>query len=160
VNIFIDHFQVVTTNNYNTTGDFHTTNHSTLSLFQPVFANLSLATASNSGDFSASSAHVVTVRRIPRNWTLTPIVFKITPRHVPRRKHSASIVIEMFKVQLHSNGRGAGNIENTVLLLSRECMLRALPSNGRSLTSYCSVTDLYAIICTRVISFKPRVLYS
>jgi hypothetical protein len=31
-NRFIDHLQVVTTNNYNTIADFHTTNHSTLSL--------------------------------------------------------------------------------------------------------------------------------
>jgi hypothetical protein len=29
---FIDHLQVVTTNNYNSITDFHTTNHSTLSL--------------------------------------------------------------------------------------------------------------------------------
>jgi hypothetical protein len=29
---FIDHLQVITTNNYNTIADFHTTNHSTLSL--------------------------------------------------------------------------------------------------------------------------------
>jgi hypothetical protein len=32
VNRFIDHLQVVTTNNYNTIADFHTTNYSTLSL--------------------------------------------------------------------------------------------------------------------------------
>jgi hypothetical protein len=31
VNRFIDHLRVVTTNNYNTIADFHTTNHSTLS---------------------------------------------------------------------------------------------------------------------------------
>jgi hypothetical protein len=35
-----------------------------------VFNSRSLATSSNSGDFSASRAHVVTVRRISRNWTL------------------------------------------------------------------------------------------
>jgi hypothetical protein len=29
---FIDHLQVVTTNNYNISADFHVTNHSTLSL--------------------------------------------------------------------------------------------------------------------------------
>jgi hypothetical protein len=41
VNRFIDHSQVVTTNNYNNIADFHTTNHSTLSLlslFPLVFA--------------------------------------------------------------------------------------------------------------------------
>jgi hypothetical protein len=32
VNKFIDHLQVVTTNNYYTIADFDTTNHSTLSL--------------------------------------------------------------------------------------------------------------------------------
>jgi hypothetical protein len=32
VNRFIDHTQVVTTNDYYTTADLHTTNHSTLSL--------------------------------------------------------------------------------------------------------------------------------
>jgi hypothetical protein len=31
-NIFIIHLQVVTTNNYKTIAEFHTTNHSTLSL--------------------------------------------------------------------------------------------------------------------------------
>jgi hypothetical protein len=35
-----------------------------------VFNSRSLTTASNSGDSSASRAHVVTVRRISRNWTL------------------------------------------------------------------------------------------
>jgi hypothetical protein len=33
VNRFIDHLHVVITNNYQTTADFHTTNHTTLSLF-------------------------------------------------------------------------------------------------------------------------------
>jgi hypothetical protein len=32
VNRFIDHLQVLTTNNCNTIADFHTTNHSTLSV--------------------------------------------------------------------------------------------------------------------------------
>jgi hypothetical protein len=33
---FIDHLQVIATNNYYTTADFHTTNHSTLSLLSPL----------------------------------------------------------------------------------------------------------------------------
>jgi hypothetical protein len=43
-----------------------------LSLFPAcyVFNSRSLATASNSGDFSASRAHIVTVRWISHNWTL------------------------------------------------------------------------------------------
>jgi hypothetical protein len=41
----------------------------------------------------------------------------------------------------HSNGRGAGHMENTVLLL-----LRALPSNGQCLQSHRLRTGLYATI--------------
>jgi hypothetical protein len=47
---------------------------------------------------------------------------------------------------LHSNGRGADHIENTVLILSPACMLRALPNNGRCLKSRCFATGLYATI--------------
>jgi hypothetical protein len=91
-----------------------------LSLFQPaVFTSRSLAKASNSGDSSASRAHVVTIRRISRNWTVAPIVFKVTPRHGPRRKHSHSIVVDVFTAPLYSNGRGADHIENTFYF----CML-------------------------------------
>jgi hypothetical protein len=38
--------------------------------------------------------------------------------------------VEVFTAPLRSNGRGADRIEKIVLLLSRACMLRALPSNG------------------------------
>jgi hypothetical protein len=87
-----------------------------LSLLQAccVFNSRSLATASNSGDSSASRAHVVTVRRISRNWTLiftskllhfiplhstellNLIFLKITPRRGPQRKHRSSIVAGVF----------------------------------------------------------------
>jgi hypothetical protein len=53
VNRFIDHFQVVTTNNYNTIADFHTTNHSTLKSSQSTFTRLYLVTALHSGYSSA-----------------------------------------------------------------------------------------------------------
>jgi hypothetical protein len=36
----------------------------------------------------------------------------------------------VFTAPLHSKVRGADHIENTVLLLSRACMLRALPNNA------------------------------
>jgi hypothetical protein len=39
VNRFIDHIQAVTTNNYYTIADFHTTNHSTLSLLNLLRKN-------------------------------------------------------------------------------------------------------------------------
>jgi hypothetical protein len=51
----------------------HRSPQHTLSSFPAcyVFNNRSLATASNSGDFSAFRTHGVSVRRISRNWTLT-----------------------------------------------------------------------------------------
>jgi hypothetical protein len=48
VNRFIDHLEVVTTNNYNTIADFHTTNHSSLSILS-IFTGLYLVTALNNG---------------------------------------------------------------------------------------------------------------
>jgi hypothetical protein len=60
-----------------------------------VFNSHSLASTPNSGDYSVSCTHVITVRRISRNWNVPPIVFKIIYRHVPRRKHSPFIVIEV-----------------------------------------------------------------
>jgi hypothetical protein len=40
----------------------------------------------------------------------------------------------VFTALLHSSGRGSDYIENTVLLLLRACILRALPSNACSLS--------------------------
>jgi hypothetical protein len=48
VNRFIDHLLVVTTSNYNSIADFHTTNHCTLSS-QSAFTSHCLVTALNSG---------------------------------------------------------------------------------------------------------------
>jgi hypothetical protein len=85
-----------------------------------VFNSRSLAMASNSGDFSASSAHVVTVRWIshycqltivisllsvpcrallncqPSTEVVNLIVFKITPQCGPHWKHHSSIVAHVF----------------------------------------------------------------
>jgi hypothetical protein len=52
VNRFIDHLQVVTTSNYNTIADFHTTNHSPLPS-QSAFTSRYLITALNNGYSSA-----------------------------------------------------------------------------------------------------------
>jgi hypothetical protein len=43
---FTDHVQVITTNNYNTVADFHTTNHSTLNLLS-LLALVFVATLNN-----------------------------------------------------------------------------------------------------------------
>jgi hypothetical protein len=67
------------------------------------------------------------------NCTVAPVGFNIIPWYGQRRKDSPSIVVEMFTAPLHSNGHGADHVENTVLLLSRACMLRELPNNGRCL---------------------------
>jgi hypothetical protein len=80
------------------------------------------------------------------NWNVAPIVFKITPRQEPRRKHSFCCWRGVFTAPLHSNFYGKDHRENTVLLLLLPYMLRALPSNGSCLQSHCLATGLYATI--------------
>jgi hypothetical protein len=74
VNGFIDHLYtpIATTSNYSAIYTIHTSPQHPLSLFPAcyVFNSRSLATVSNSGDSWAFRAHVVTLRRISRNWTL------------------------------------------------------------------------------------------
>jgi hypothetical protein len=79
VSRFIDHLQVMTTNNCNTIADFHTTNHSTLSLLNLlslVFTWSQLSTMAvplqcflvlnlSNGDFSASIACWLTLTAEP-----------------------------------------------------------------------------------------------
>jgi hypothetical protein len=55
----------------------------------------------------------------------------------------------VFTAPLHSNGRCADHIENTVLLL-RSCILRALHSNDRYLQSHSLATSIYTKILSRV----------
>jgi hypothetical protein len=67
----------------------------TLSLFQPaVFTSRSLATASNSGNSSASRAQVLSSQPPVQNSTqlIAPTVLVIIYRHGPHRKHRSSIV--------------------------------------------------------------------
>jgi hypothetical protein len=52
----------------------------------------------------------------------------------------------VFTAPLHSNYRGADYIENTVLLLLRTCMLRALRINDRCLPSQWFAAGLYATV--------------
>jgi hypothetical protein len=63
-----------TTSYYNALANLHTlqinTTHAMSFSVNCVVNSRSLATASNSGGFSASRAHVLTFRRIFRNWTL------------------------------------------------------------------------------------------
>jgi hypothetical protein len=56
---------------------------------------------------------------------------------------------DVFTAPLHGIDRGSDKIENTVLLLSRACMLRALPCNGRCLPSHCLAAGLYATFVNR-----------
>jgi hypothetical protein len=130
-----------------------------------VFTSRSLRTASNSGDSSASRAHVATVRRISCNWTLVDcqpsysaissqpslqsstqlptfnrtdnlIVFKITPRRGPHRKHSSSIVASVsFFRSIFTEPLLINGLLNPVVLLLRACIMWALPTNGHCLHS-------------------------
>jgi hypothetical protein len=113
VNTFIDHLHVVTTNNYKATIDFHTTNHSTLSLLSllslslpgkssqqwlflcNVFTRRFLVTNFDNGDSSASVVHWITFYALTFIRTVVPIV-KITPQHGPCRKHSPSTVVQAY----------------------------------------------------------------
>jgi hypothetical protein len=60
----------------------------------------------------------------------------------------------VFTTSLHSNGGGADHIDNIALLLSRACMLRASPSNGRCLSHHCSATGLHATLCKGAITLQ------
>jgi hypothetical protein len=59
---FTDHLQAVTTNNYNTVADFHTTNHSTLNLLSVL--SLVFVTPLNIGYSSAMFS-------LPDSWQWT-----------------------------------------------------------------------------------------
>jgi hypothetical protein len=70
-----------------------------LSIFQACYVVISrsLATAANSGNSSASRAHIrysqPPVRKSNLNWQLiSPIVLIVISRHKPHRKHRSSIV--------------------------------------------------------------------
>jgi hypothetical protein len=121
MNRFIDHLQVVTTSNYNTIADFHTTNHSTLSLLSllpqylpgnsspqwlflcSVFTRRFLVTNLSNGDSSASFARRLTLHIWTLNCTVAPNV-KIISRHRPCRKHSHYFWQGVFTAPLLSNG--------------------------------------------------------
>jgi hypothetical protein len=47
-------------------------------------------------------------------------------------------------------------LHNTIVLLLRACMLRALPSNGRFLQSHRLPTGLYAVILMELTSRVPK----
>jgi hypothetical protein len=115
VNKFIDHSQVVTTNNCNRIADFNTTNHSTLSLLgvfplvaalHSVFARCFLARNFTNGDSSASVARWLTLH----SWTLNSILLPaleldslITTFHGPHGKHSLYCRKSLFTALLPSN---------------------------------------------------------
>jgi hypothetical protein len=92
-----------TTSNYSATADLHNS-QITAAHAKPFPAccviSRSLTTASNSGDCSASDPQVLSSQ--PPVWNsalkglncVTPDVFKKSPRHAPRRKHSPSVVVK------------------------------------------------------------------
>jgi hypothetical protein len=64
-----------------------------------IVTSCSLAAASNSGDLSTSRTQVLSSQPPVQNWItakeVTPVVFKVTPRHRPHRKCSSSVVVKM-----------------------------------------------------------------
>jgi hypothetical protein len=117
VNGYTEHLytRLEITSNYNAPANLHTLQF-TVANIKPsqacsVFTNRSLAKASNSGDFSSSRAHVVTVRQISRNSQLYSTQLSIAPLIIPRhelhRKHPVSIVTDQLlhiKTLQPSNG--------------------------------------------------------
>jgi hypothetical protein len=109
---FIDNLYTAlgTTNNYSAVTNLYTVQINTApAKLLPAYCvsnSLSLATACNRGDSLASRAYVVSVRRISRNWIVTPVVFKITPRHGPHRKQPISCCRGVFTAPLVNKGGG------------------------------------------------------
>jgi hypothetical protein len=110
-----------------------------------------------------------------------PIV-KITPRHGPRREHSLSIVEKAclplrciatvavrtiwktplfyccercFRGKVFTEPLLRNGLHNTIVLLLRACMLRALHSNGRCLQSHRLIRGLYATILSSHLCLRP-----
>jgi hypothetical protein len=87
-----------TTTNYRTGANLHSLQITTCQVFSAfcVSSSRSLATTSNSRDSSASRAHVVTVRRISRNWThsagLGPSLYNLGVTLTENTSSSPSIV--------------------------------------------------------------------
>jgi hypothetical protein len=103
-----------------------------LSLFQPaVFTSRSLATASNSGDFLASSSQVLSSQ--------PPVQNCLTTDFVPCLQHLSTDQVETLRFQqslyccVHIRCRGNGFTE-------------LLPRNGRCLESHRLATCLYATV--------------
>jgi hypothetical protein len=163
LNRFIDHLQVVTTNNYNTIADFHATNHSALfSMY--VFPSRYLVTDLNSGYSSAlfslnvSWYRILTMEILQLPWSRCCPLLN-TPQLNSQLNYSASCLQDnssartmqktqplyccrgVFTKLLNNIGRGADHIEITFLLL-RAYILLALPSNARCLQSHCLATVL------------------
>jgi hypothetical protein len=176
VNILIDHLQIVTTNNYNTIADFHITNYSTLSS-QSAFTSRYLVKTLNDGYSSAVFSIDVSWQRI---WTMNilqlPRARRICPANIPQMNCSVNCLqgnssarttqkirplyfcIGVFIEQLHSKSRNVNYIEIIALLLLRECIFRALPSNGRCLPSHCLATYICATIFWNATCFIVSVL--
>jgi hypothetical protein len=132
------HTRLGTTSNYSATANLHNSQITTAPA-KPfpaccVFTSSSLATASNSGDSSASRSQVLSSFSYQ---LICPLL--ITSLHGPHRKHRSSIVAFVSVAAgtcLPSRcpeTAAARTTENNVFILLRAYMLRALPSNGRCL---------------------------
>jgi hypothetical protein len=120
---FIDHLQVVTTNNYNITADFHTlqlTSAHAESFYSVVFTSRSLVAASNSGDSSSASTKP-SLHKLPYNWLTSNLSLAYNISAWNNRKHSSPIVAPivsmgtcLFAKALLGNGRVYLPIKNVL----------------------------------------------
>jgi hypothetical protein len=93
----------------------------TLNILQPVFIRRSLVTVSNSGNptalalkFSLNGGSLPTdsfLHRLPyRTDLVAPIVFLITPRHGPRRKHAVHSLMLTFPAAISPRHPATGSV--------------------------------------------------
>jgi hypothetical protein len=131
MNRFIEHSQVVTTTKYNTVTDFHTRNHSTLSLLPLVFTTRSWQRIYNTGNIKVSLNHILPISHTKSsnhklslhrstsqlfkltaclllltppayNWLQTTFVVSYKPSVWTYRKHVTSFLRKVFIMPLPS----------------------------------------------------------
>jgi hypothetical protein len=98
-----------------------------------VFTSRFLATVSNSGDSSTSSAQVLSSQSPMQN-PIELCLLLITSKHGPHRKHGSPFVVSNYSIIKNLPPRN----ENVIS--------EPLPINGRCLQSHCLVTGLYVTI--------------
>jgi hypothetical protein len=157
VNRVPDHLQVATTNNYNAIADFHTTNHSMLSLlslspvvsWQRIYNSLTVTTV-----YIKSSLHRMTFKSQLNSLPTLPNHLRLPSQETPSIIPSAGLGSSLYTIR-------ADPTENTVsIVIAQQCLdcclfirccgnlfTESLPSNDRLLwLSYSGFQASYHII--------------